>query len=339
MLQGTVSAAFVRGFLDFAVKNGVSKELLLEGTKFSLSDLTDLDRRIPLEKYRQLIHESQKICNDSALALRWGATVDMSEISVVGLVMKASRTMGEAFEQLERYTSLVLDLDVGTTVPRFVLLQQNNELWMVDKRQNPNQFPEISETSFARLVCGPRQFLEQPHVLEVHFTHDQPDHHVDYERIFQCPVRFSRPWNAMKLHPQVADWPVALEPDYVFGILTQHADTLLEKVASPTSVRAQVEALVMPVLHTGNITAGDITTKIGMSRQTLYRKLREEGSSFKGVIASLRKKLAIEYLHAGKTSISEIAYLLGFSDPASFSRAFKRWTGKSPKEELPKNRT
>jgi AraC-like DNA-binding protein len=69
-----------------------------------------------------------------------------------------------------------------------------------------------------------------------------------------------------------------------------------------------------------------------MSRQTLYRRLKEEGCTFEQVLDDLRHRLALDYLTARKASVNETAYLVGFSDPAAFSRAFKRWTGKSPRE-------
>ena len=75
-----------------------------------------------------------------------------------------------------------------------------------------------------------------------------------------------------------------------------------------------------------------IACKLGMSRQTLYRGLKAEGVTFEQVLDALRHKLAIHYLGGKKVSVNETAYLVGFSEPAAFSRAFKRWTGKSPSE-------
>jgi AraC-like DNA-binding protein len=69
-----------------------------------------------------------------------------------------------------------------------------------------------------------------------------------------------------------------------------------------------------------------------VSRQTLFRQLKVEGVTFEKVLDELRHKLALSYLGAEKASVNETAYLVGFSDPAAFSRAFKRWTGMSPRE-------
>jgi len=75
-----------------------------------------------------------------------------------------------------------------------------------------------------------------------------------------------------------------------------------------------------------------IAEKMGLSRQTLFRQLKAEGTSFEKVLDGLRHQLALQYLKGKKVSVNETAYLLGFSEPAAFSRAFKRWTGVNPRQ-------
>jgi len=98
------------------------------------------------------------------------------------------------------------------------------------------------------------------------------------------------------------------------------------------SARARVESLLMPILHTGNANMALIAGKLGLSRQTLSRRLKAEDMTFERVLDELRHKLALGYLSGKKVSVNETAYLVGFSDPAAFSRAFKRWTGVGPRE-------
>nr|MDQ3744920.1 AraC family transcriptional regulator [Acidobacteriota bacterium] len=97
------------------------------------------------------------------------------------------------------------------------------------------------------------------------------------------------------------------------------------------STRGRVESLLLPVLHTGEASMDMIARKLGISRQTLFRKLKAEGVTFEQVLDGLRHQMALHYLNGKKVSVNETAYLVGFSDPASFSRAFKRWTGASPR--------
>ena len=100
---------------------------------------------------------------------------------------------------------------------------------------------------------------------------------------------------------------------------------------SSKTTRGQVESVLMPILHTGSVSMDAVAKTLGFSRPTLFRKLKAEGVSFEKVLDDLRHKLALEYLGGKKVSVNETAYLVGFSDPAAFSRAFKRWTGQSPR--------
>jgi AraC-like DNA-binding protein len=87
----------------------------------------------------------------------------------------------------------------------------------------------------------------------------------------------------------------------------------------------------MPILHTGEVSMDTIAGKMALSRQTLLRKLKAEGTTFEKLLDELRHKMALHYLSGKKTSVNETAYLVGFSESAAFSRAFKRWTGSSPR--------
>jgi AraC-like DNA-binding protein len=118
----------------------------------------------------------------------------------------------------------------------------------------------------------------------------------------------------------------------VFSVLAERADALMKELEASKTVRGRVESALMPVLHTGNASIELVADKLALSRQTLFRRLRAEGTTFEKVLEDLRHTLALQYLSGGKVSVNECAYLVGFSDPASFSRAFKRWTGTNPRD-------
>jgi AraC-like DNA-binding protein len=226
---------------------------------------------------------------------------------------------------------LVVETDNEGNGDRFGMVFDGAGLWMVDQRRHANDFPELTESAFAQLVCGPRR-LGVPSLLKaVHVTHAAPPHRAEYERIFQAPVVFESDRNGLLIDPALASQSVARLPRYAFGVLTQHADELLKALAGATSLRGRVEGLLMGVLHTGAVGMDMIAGKLGMSRQTLFRKLKAEGVTFEKVLDELRHRMAADYLGAKKVSVNETAYLVGFSEPAAFSRAFKRWTGSSPR--------
>ena len=96
----------------------------------------------------------------------------------------------------------------------------------------------------------------------------------------------------------------------------------------------RVERLLTESLKDGDVSMETIAGKLGLSRQTLFRRLKSENVTFEKVLDDLRHRLALHYLNGGKKSVNQTAYLVGFSEPASFSRAFKRWTGSSPRTHI-----
>jgi AraC-like DNA-binding protein len=234
----------------------------------------------------------------------------------------------EALPQMNRFSRLAIEVDEGVA-DRFEMARRDGRLWLVDRRPNPNAFPELTESSFARMACSGRRhgfdLLE-----EVHVTHKAPSYRAEYDRIFKVPVMFESEWNALRIDPAMLTLKMDMQPPYVAALVSARAERLLAELDSSKSVRGRVESLVEPMLAGGGAGIAAVAAKLGVSRQTLYRQLKAEGTTFEKLIDALRHRLALEHLGAGKRSIGETAWLLGFSDRAAFSRAFKRWTGKAP---------
>ena len=326
----TVGAAYARGLLELAVAKGADRQALLQACDLAQAELVDRDGRVPFGKYVDLMRAGRALSGDSALALHYGEAVDISEVSILGLIGQACATMAEAFAQVNRYAPLIVETDNAGSGERFGVMADRAGFWMVDNRRNPNAFPELTESAFAQIVCGQRRFGERPFLKAVHVTHAAPAHRAEYERIFRAPVVFGADRNGLLIDQTAATQGVDRLPRYAFGVLTQHADGLLESLERSKSVRGRVESVLMPRLHTGADSMGVVAGKLGMSRQTLFRKLKAEGVTFGQVLDQLRYRMAADYLEARKVSIHETAYLVGFSEPAAFSRAYKRWTGASP---------
>ncbi|MGZ8349625.1 MAG: helix-turn-helix transcriptional regulator [Allosphingosinicella sp.] len=98
----------------------------------------------------------------------------------------------------------------------------------------------------------------------------------------------------------------------------------------PTPFRSEIERRIEPMLEEGDVGIDRIARELGLSRQTLYRRLKEEGTTFAALVDGVRRRVALRLVRERALSVKQIAYRLGFSDPAAFSRAFKRWTGSSP---------
>lgn len=331
MRSETVSSGFFSSLLDYSVSRGADPTWLLGQAGVDAASLEDRDSRLPFSNYVALMRAAKDATGDQALALNFGQAIDVADISIVGLIGQASETMLDGFTQLNRYVRLIADIHLDGA-DRFVIKRDDHALWLSDARARPNAFPELTESAFSHIVAGSRRFSIPNWIKEVHFTHPSPASTAEYERVFKAPVMFSSDRNAMRIDQDILKHKLGILPRYVFGVLIEHADVLIEKIAHTSTKREEVEGLLMPILHKGEATIEAIATKLGVSRQTLYRDLKKEGVTYEQVLDELRHRLAVEYMRGQKTSVNEAGYLVGFSDPAGFSRAFKRWTGKSPRD-------
>lgn len=333
MASATIAAGIARALLKLAVTKGAKQTPLLQQSGIDPRQLDDPDARIPMAQYMALMRAGQQLCSDPALALHFGEAFDMADMSIVGLLGMASETGEDMLAQLNRYERLVADVATTADGPRHALVRKNGRFWLQDRRAHPNDFPELTESSFARMVCMAHRAGKGAKIIHaVHVTHPAPNYRAEYERIFRVPVHFDSDCNAIVLSGDA--WlheRTSQASPYVFGVFGDRAQALLERLERSTSTRGRIESLLIPILHTDDVSLDRIVNMLGISRQTVYRKLKAEGTTFQQTLDELRHRMALHYLSDNKMSVNQTAYLIGFSDPAAFSRAFKRWTGSSPR--------
>ena len=189
MRELTIAAGAVRALMEFAVSRGACREALTERSRIDPSDLRDRDQRVPFARYVALMRAGQDLCGDPALALHFGELVPMSEISLGHHVGASSETMAEGLALINRYASLTVEVDLVGGGDRFRFERGDGQVWIIDTRENPNDFPELTESGFARMICTGRAFLGDKSMLrEVHVTHAEPSYRAEYDRIFRAPV-------------------------------------------------------------------------------------------------------------------------------------------------------
>ena len=336
MREPTIATGFASAFLEFAVARGADRQRLIEQSRLRPQDLTERDNRLPLATYLALMKAGIKLCDEPALALLFGAEVSLSDISIVGLVGNAA-TAEEGLRQVNRYARLAIDGGDGETAHRLELVPEDGKVWFKFSSTLFADNPLLTESAFARCVCDGRKVAaarggvtQWPSPKAIRFTHAEPSYRAEYDRIFGVPLEFGSSMNAILFGEELLSVRMPPSNQYVSGLLTERAEALLEKLENSKSMRGRVECLLIPILPTGEAKVETIARKLGLSRQTLFRKLKAEGVTFEQVLDELRRKLALEYLNGKNVSVNETAYQLGFSDAAAFSRAFKRWTGASP---------
>lgn len=339
MPHPTIAAGYPRGLLDFAVSKGADRDALLARGGIGAEALTHQDNRVPVANYVALFEAAAALTGIPAISLEYGKAVRMQEISIVGLICEACETVLDVPKQLNRYATLVVDEERGEPATLMRGVAKNGGVWIECPSALFTENPLIAEAELARLVWNTRvmfansaefQKIKYPRV--VHFMHKAPPYAAEHERIFGAPIVFESDWNAMQIDPEFLALKQPPVNRYVFGVLSERAEALLKSFEASRTARGRVESVLMGVLHTGEASMDAVADKLALSRQTLYRNLKDEGVTYEQVLDELRRKLALHFLNGRKVSVNETAYLVGFSDPAAFSRAFKRWTGKSPRD-------
>ena len=333
----TIAAGYPKALLDFAASRGADRLTLTARSHIHPDELLNPDNRIPLANYLAMLEAGIELCNDPALALRFGEAVTLADISIVGLMGQLAENSEDGHRQLNRYGRLALDEDDGDS-NLMDIVREGGDVWVRSTSRIYADNPLLTESAFARTICGVRamlasrpDFASRPFLKAIRFTHKEPDYRAEYDRIFGVPLVFESSMNAMLIDGAFMQMKQPRPNPYLSQLLTAHAEELLENLERSKSTRGRVESLLIPVLHTGQANMDMIARELAVSRQTLFRKLKAEGVTFETVLDELRRKLALHYLNKEKASVHETAYLVGFSDPGAFSRAFKRWTGSSPR--------
>jgi AraC-like DNA-binding protein len=330
----SVSASYASTLIDFAVSRGADPAALLARAGIDAGALACPDNRLPFADLKSLMRAAADACADPAFALHFGESPILYDTTIVGLIIRSSETMGEALREFRRYARLVMEVDAEDSPDRFSITLDGADCWFEDRRPQANDFPEATDATFARLVCDTsRMFPDRPSFFKAAFvTHSAPAWRDEYERVLKTPVTFESDRNALRID---AAWLTTKMPTanrYSRGIFSSYADRLLQALDGSRTTRGEVERLLAATLHKGDVRLRTIAGKLGVSAPTLYRMLKAEGASYETVLDSLRRRIAVEHLSRRRSSVNETAFLLGYSDPASFSRAFKRWTGANPRD-------
>lgn len=328
-MSPSVAVGLMQALFKFAVAKGANAGALARASGFRPEKDGAADDRLPYESYVLLTRVAQRLTGEEALALHFGEQVEMAQFSVVGLLGPPPGSAQEVIAYFNRYTRLLIDVP-GQPPERLQLAQRGPALWLVDSRPRPNLFPQLTESTFARMVSTARRIGVQKPIAQLHVTHPRPSYHSEYDRIIGVPIRFGADWNAVELGKDLLRLlPEGFQPTYAQQLAAAHAEMLLNKLHEEASIKGRVAAAIAASLGHGGTSVEAVAGALGVSRQTLYRRLKREGVTFEQLSDEVRFKLARSHLEAGET-IAEVAYQLGFSDRAAFSKAFKRWTGTSP---------
>ena len=169
----------------------------------------------------------------------------------------------------------------------------------------------------------------------------QPENRADLERLLGCHVRAPSPWTGVEFSKQSLRVPRRRRDPALRAVLEGHAASVATPSSSSDdrSIVARVRSAVASRLPRGAPEIGAIARQLAISPRTLQRRLAAEGVSYQQLVDLLRREVAERLLRDASVSIGEVGYLLGFSEPSAFHRAFKRWCSVTPQQYRARHRS
>lgn len=323
----TTLARFVQFVLDRAVEAGVGRHRALAAAGLDDRHLQDPDARISVLRTRALWRFLLRAIPDDDLGLRWGGALRARDAGIVGYAMIHSPDLGAALERLARYAK-ILETSAPPTFSRST--DEGIYAYLVDPREAVSQGRQL-DFELAALMAVVREITTSDlRPRRVELAHRPPDlgRHRAY---FGAPVEAGCARAAVVFPTSQLAIPVHGADDQLGRYLDDHAEQILRQLAPKGSLLERVERAMWATLKEGDLSVEAVARSLDLSVRSLQRQLHASGTSFSRLRDELRREMAVELIGDRTLAVAEVAYLLGYSEPATFRRAFRRWFGVAPR--------
>jgi AraC-like DNA-binding protein len=290
--------------------------------------MDDPNARYPVSATSRLWQLAVEASGDPAIGLRVSRFVSPTTFHALGYALVASGSLREVFERIVRYHQVVSDalvLDLRQTGDRYQFRFRVPEGGIAPAVESMDAFAAIyvrtCRNRLGRDYAPLAVYLQRPQPLDPQPWHD----------VFRAPIVFGAKENLLEFSS--ADFDALLDdgnPE-----LAEHNETVLKRTLEqlkPLTWERRVRAAIEAQLPDGEPSAESVAHTLHLSLRSLQRHLAEEGFRYDLLLNQCRQNLAMQHMRDPRSSLSEIAYLLGFADTSSFSRALKRWTGQTPSQ-------
>ena len=313
--------------IEACARLGLDTSRILAAAKVDAVTLHDPDARLAPEQVEALWQKAYELSGDPNLALHAIEALPFGSYRVIDFLASSAPTVGAALAKVSDYFPIIheivrLPYDVG----------ERHVTFGAEAPSRPATITRpYAEYVLAAVFLRTRIATNQPFpLMRIEFSHPRPADISEHERIFECPVLFGAAKCQMVIAREVWDMPrTGGNPD-LFSVLDSHARLLLGQRSAPPDIVSRVREAIEAELRGGDPKLESIARRLAMSARTLQRRLRERGVVFNDLLDAMRFEAAKSYLAPGDIAGSEVAYLLGFAEPSSFNRAFKRWSGRTP---------
>ncbi|PIE41229.1 MAG: AraC family transcriptional regulator [Gammaproteobacteria bacterium] len=331
MKIGDTTAGYLQYLLDTAESLGADPDLVLQDVGLDKTLLKDEEARIDLAYLMRIGFCAIQRIQQPALGLIAGANSSITRFGMAGLAAMTAPTLKDALGIITQYEDLFGRCYRGSST----LVTDGSETWLKFYSIAPyNDYTYFvvdailsGWTSSIQWLTGKSDLVESACI-----EFSPPAYQQAYQQAFSCPVHFNQQENAIKLAAGALNVPILHRNDSLHRTLLEQCDIALGRVALANSYRNKVLKVLGTMLHGKTPSIEEVALALGMPTWTLRRKLKDENTSYQNLVDEMRRDVALSYMKNTELSFGEISYLLGFSTPGAFQRAFKRWAGTTPGE-------
>ena len=323
-IPATVSAQALAPLVEGLRRAGLNPVSFLCDCGIDASVMTGLNQRVPLERVLGIWTKAATAAGDPLFGLQAVSCTEQHTFGLVSYLAKVSATWGEALERVCRYFRLIAD------VGQYELSSVGSLAMLLFRPGAPHPSPELLDfvlgVPFGFGLRGVEGFC----VSEVLLPYAIPAHSDAIESFFSAPVRFSSGSTALVFSADFLKAPLKAAELPLAALLENVA---AEKVASfqpSVDPLAQFRQFLRDAVRAGNASLASVARRMGVGPRSMQRQLRTAGSGFASELNGARHELSLVLIRQPELTLQQIAFLLGFSEPAAFHRAFRRWTGESP---------
>ncbi len=283
--------------------------------------------RYSLNKISDLWDEMEKRIDDPCFGLTAASCWHPSHFGTMGYAMLVSKSLRITLERLIRFHKVISDADFGNLYED----KKTNSLVFTLKYHDESPYGYGREDSaLAWLLSLLRvNYHQELAPVSVHLTHSKPECSAKYFKFFQGPVYFDAPVCQLSLSLDIVDQILSSSNEELaeFGDLAM--TNYVASLESGTEI-THIKKIIVANMPSGKVTVEHVAVELGVSGRKLQRILHEKGTTYLAVLNDTRMDIAKGYIRNKSMDLTEVAFLLGFAELSTFSRSFKRWTGKSP---------
>jgi len=288
--------------------------------------MRDPNGRYPVSRMCRMWKLAVQASGDPCIGLHAAEYVQPTTFHSLGLAVLASQSLEDALRRGARFSRIV-----SNAVDVFVEDTPEGIRQIVRFREDIPQVDEAidlfmaSTLKMGHILTGGKA---QPIRLKLR-RRATPEMEIEFRGFFMAPIEFAAAENSFLIAHDLARRPLPMANP---ALARQNDQVVMEYLAKFDGARVseKVRAELISRLPAGEPSRADVATALHFSEKTLQRRLRDEDTSYQAILDETRRELAQQYLREGRASVCEITFRLGFSDQSSFTRAFKRWTGRAP---------